>query len=102
MYRTTLTLIGMLLANGAAFSQEASPAPSVGQSASAGANDALEIMKDHMRSQLDWRSYFTNRMDARRRASAAGDRIRQEPRAADAAQRTGEGVGPEAEVRGRP
>lgn len=45
-------------------------------------NHALEIMKDHMRSQLDWRSYFTDRMDARRRALAERNRLRRQPQAA--------------------
>lgn len=37
-------------------------------------SEALEIMQDHMRSQLDWRSYFTSRMDARRRARSSGEK----------------------------
>jgi hypothetical protein len=47
-------------------------------------DEALEIMKDHMRSQLDWRSYFTDRMDARRRALAAGKALSSQPQAASA------------------
>ncbi len=44
--------------------------------------EALKIMKDHMRSQLDWRSYFTNRMDVRRRARLAGENKQHAPQAA--------------------
>lgn len=95
-------MIGVLLFNGPALAQDTSQTPSVARGASAGTDEALEIMKDHMRSQLDWRSYFTNRMDARRRASAEGDRIRQEPRAADADRRLGTGVELGAGERGRP
>jgi hypothetical protein len=59
------------------------PAQSVdGEGMASPSNEALEIMKDHMRSQLDWRSYFTNRMDARRRARAAAEGLRQQPQAA--------------------
>lgn len=50
-----------------AFADDLSPA-------SGTRNEALEIMQDHMRSQLDWRSYFTSRMDARRRARSSGEK----------------------------
>jgi hypothetical protein len=45
-------------------------------------NKALEIMRDHMRSQMDWRSYFTNRMDVQRRARLSEKKLRGQPRTA--------------------
>lgn len=49
-------------------------------------NEALEIMQDHMRSQLDWRSYFTHRMDVQRRARLSDEKLRGEPSTASADQ----------------
>jgi hypothetical protein len=97
-----LMLIAVLSSTGMAFADERTPAPAIGQDVVSDTNDALEIMKDHMRSQLDWRSYFTNRMDARRRANAADQRVRQEPRAASADLQPTEGIDPETGQPGRP
>ena len=45
-----------------------------------GEGKALEIMKNHMRSQMDWRSYFTHRMDVQRRARLSGKKLREAPK----------------------
>ena len=84
MFRTGLMItLALLSASAYATAEEASSAESVGPAViSSSQNEALEIMKEHMRSQLDWRSYFTNRMDATRRASSSGQKMSQEPRAA--------------------
>jgi len=75
MFRTisTFTLV-IALANIAC--AEDLPADSSSKS------EALEIMQDHMRSELDWRSYFINRMDAERRAKISGAKVEEAPRAA--------------------
>ena len=45
-------------------------------------DSARAILEDHMRSELDWRSYFTNRMTVQLRARSAEKHLWQEPRAA--------------------
>jgi hypothetical protein len=84
MFRTGLmVMLASLSAAGYAAAEEGSSAGSVGPAViPSSQNEALEIMREHMRSQLDWRSYFTNRMDARRRARSSGQKMSQEPRAA--------------------
>ena len=82
MFRIASTLSIIFLLATTALADDGPARTGSRQDASAGTDDALEIMKDHMRSQLDWRSYFTDRMDARRRALAAGERLRQQPQAA--------------------
>jgi hypothetical protein len=82
MFRIVSTLSIVFLLATTALADD-SPAPTdVRRDVSGGTDDALEIMKDHMRSQLDWRSYFTDRMDARRRALAARKKLHQQPQAA--------------------
>lgn len=102
MFRTTLILIAVLSAAGTASAEPRPLSAATGQGTAGGSNEALEIMKDHMRSQLDWRSYFTNRMAARRRASAAEDWIHQGPRAASADPSARKAVDLAVEPPGRP
>ena len=84
MFRTTLMFILVLSLTNSVFAEDRSE-ELIGQDVvSSSRNEALEIMQDHMRSQLDWRSYFTNRMDARRRAKSSADALWAEPQAASA------------------
>ena len=82
MFKVTLTLVLVFSLTKIVLAEDR-PASAINQKAlSGGESKALEIMKDHMRSQMDWRSYFTNRMDVQRRARLSGKKLRREPRTA--------------------
>ena len=80
MFKTTLTLVLVFSLSNIVLAEDRSASAIDQEAVSSGKNNALEIMKDHMRSQMDWRSYFTNRMDVQRRARLAGKKLREEPR----------------------
>ena len=82
MFKTTLTLVLALLLSSTVLAEERFANASDQQVVTSGENEALEIMRDHMRSQMDWRSYFTDRMEVQRRARALNKKLRSEPRAA--------------------
>ena len=86
MFRITLTLafIAGLAAN--AVADDTSVPPSAPQVQSDSGSEALEIMRDHVRAQMDWRSYFSNRMDVRRRARSAAEQLRSQPSTASTVQ----------------
>ena len=82
MFKTTLTLVLVFSLSNIVLAEDRS-ANAINQKAvSGGESKALEIMKDHMRSQMDWRSYFTNRMDVQRRARLSDKKLREAPRTA--------------------
>ena len=82
MFKTTLTLVLVLSLSNIVLAEDRSASAIDQEAVSSGKNNALEIMKDHMRSQMDWRSYFTNRMDVQRRARLSDKKLRREPRTA--------------------
>lgn len=82
MFRIASTLSIVFLLAAAALADDGPAQTDTREDVPVGTDDALEIMKDHTRSQLDWRSYFTDRMDARRRTLAAREKLRQQPQAA--------------------
>ena len=84
MFRTTLTLVMVFSMTNTVFAADRSANASNQTAVSSSKNEALEIMQDHMRSQMDWRSYFTNRMDARRRVRLSAKKLRDEPSTANA------------------
>ena len=82
MFKTTLKLVLVLSLSNIVLAEDRSASAIDQEAVSSGNNKALEIMKDHMRSQMDWRSYFTHRMEVQRRARLSGKKLREEPRTA--------------------
>jgi hypothetical protein len=86
MFRTTFTLLFFFSLTNIVFAEDRSTDSLSQEVTSSDKNEALEIMQDHMRSQMDWRSYFTHRMDVQRRARLSGEKLRGEPSTASADQ----------------
>ena len=82
MFRILIAL-GLIMSLTGIVAADQQPTQPLGQPGLSTSDDARAILEDHMRSQLDWRSYFTNRRDARARANLAGRSIWEAPRAAD-------------------
>ena len=84
MFRTTFTLLFFFSLTNIVFAEDRSTDSLSQEVTSSGKNEALQIMQDHMRSQMDWRSYFTHRMDVRRRARLSDEKLWGEPNTASA------------------
>ena len=84
MFRITFKLLLFFSLTNTVFAEDRSTASLSQEVTSSGKNEALQIMQDHMRSQMDWRSYFTHRMDVQRRARLAGEKLRGAPSTASA------------------
>lgn len=88
MFRVIFASVLTLAMAGQAFGDETATATATATATTTGdqpgGSEALEIMRDHMRSQLDWRSYFTNRLAERRRERSANTDLWQQPRQANA------------------
>ena len=82
MFKTTLTLVLVFSLSNIVLAEDRSASAIDHEAVSGGESKALELMKDHMRSQMDWRSYFTHRMDVQRRARLSGKKLREAPRTA--------------------
>ena len=78
MFRTTAIVILASTLVGGAFADGGPALPGDPTAERQRDSEALDIMQDHMRSQLDWRSYFSNRLDVRRRAQSAEAHLRQQ------------------------
>ena len=86
MFRTRLTLVLFFSLTSIVFAEDRSTDSVSPEVVSSRKNEALEIMKDHMRSQMDWRSYFTHRMDVQRRTRLSGEKLPEQPSTASATQ----------------
>ncbi|MCP5305279.1 MAG: hypothetical protein H6953_07525 [Chromatiaceae bacterium] len=84
MFRNSwIFLLAFVLAGSAFAADRPANAEPVAQPGEVSRDDsARAILEDHMRSELDWRSYFTNRMAVQLRARSAEKHLWQEPRAA--------------------
>lgn len=83
MFRITLISILAFLVPNIVSAQDRTADSLNQEDVSSTKNEALAIMRDHMRSQLDWRSYFTHRIDVQRRARLSEKKLQGEPRAAN-------------------